>query len=368
MMEKQKINFRRNGKPEFTKELRERVSAYFTENNISRYGNLNLGLKSVFMLLLYLAPYLLMVSGVISSFGLVLVCWILIGLGKAGVGMGIMHDAIHRSYSKNQKINRLMGNTLYLLGGFPPNWRHQHNTLHHGFTNIEGHDEDIDPGAYLRLSPHKPHYRIHRLQHIYAWFLYGLMTLMWVTTKEFRQLYRYSKEGVSLSNKWTNGQLLVFLILSKIIYYIAFLVIPMLVLPFAWYWVLFFFFSMHFTAGFILTTIFQTAHVVTDTDFPLPDASGDIENDWVVHQLYTTSNFAPDSRIFGWLTGGLNHQVEHHLFPNISHIHYRKISGIVKEVTSRYGIPYHVQNTFLHAVISHGRMLNRLGRRPVSPA
>jgi linoleoyl-CoA desaturase len=234
--------------------------------------------------------------------------------------------------------------------------------MHHGFTNIEGHDEDIDPGPYLRFSPHKPLFKMHRYQHLYAWFMYGLMTLSWVINKDIFQLNRYRKEGVRLGSRWTYSQLFLFLIISKLIYYGAFIVVPILILPFAWYWIILFFVVMHFTCGFILTVIFQTAHVVPDAEFPMPDEKGLMENNWAVHQLFTTSDFAPKSRIFSWYIGGLNFQVEHHLFPNVSHVHYRKISGIVKSLAAKYGLPYHVQPGFVKAMGEHARMLKKLGR------
>lgn len=361
-MVKEKIKFTAQNKPEFIKELRDRVSAYFKENNISKFANASMVFKTIFMLSLYFIPYLLMISGVIESFAGVLACWIFIGLGKAGVGMGIMHDAIHRSYSSNQTTNKWLGATLFLLGGFPENWQYQHNTLHHGFTNIDGYDEDINTGAYLRLSPHKPRYKIHRIQHIYAWLLYGLMTFMWVTTKDFRQLYRYKNEGAVLSTEKSFGQMMAILIIAKLVYYSIFMALPILILPFAWYWIVLFFVAMHFTSGFVLTIIFQLAHVVTLTDFPLPDENGTIDNSWAVHQLYTTADFAPDNKLLSWLVGGLNHQVEHHLFPNISHVHYGKISKIVREVTAKYELPYLVQSSFLKALADHARMLKILGR------
>ena len=361
-MVKANIRFTVQNKKEFIIELREKVEQYFERNKISQYGNLQLFVKTGFMLLLYFSPYFLMLSGVIGSFSGVFLCWIIMGVGKAGMGMSVMHDANHRSYSSHQWVNKLMGSSLYLLGGLPHTWRHQHNTLHHGFTNIEGHDEDIDPGALLRFSPHKPLLKIHRFQHIYAWLLYGLMTLTWVTNKDFKQLMQYKEDGASLSNKLSSVQLWIVLIVSKLLYYAVFLVIPLLVLPFAWYWIVVFFLAMHFTSGFILTVIFQTAHVVPTSAYPVPDENNTLENNWAVHQLYTTSDFAPKSRIFSWYIGGLNYQVEHHLFPNISHVHYRKLSKLVKETASKYHLPYYVQPGFFKALWEHGRMLKKLGR------
>ena len=361
-MEKNKIKYASQHKKEFIIELREKVSGYFETNRISEYGNLNLVFKTIFMITLYLTPYFLMITGVVNSFFAVFMLWIIMGLGKAGVGMAVMHDANHRSYSKNQLINKWMGNTLYLLGGSPFTWQHQHNTLHHGFTNIDGHDEDIDPGSVLRFSPHKPLLKMHKYQHIYAWVFYGLMTMLWITTKDFRQLFKYKKEGVTLSNTNSYNQILASLIISKIVYYAIFMIIPMIFLPLAWYWIILFFIAMHFTSGFILTIIFQTAHVVPTSEYPLPDKNGTLENNWAVHQLYTTSDYSPKNKIFSWFIGGLNYQVEHHLFPNISHVHYRKISVIVKEMAHKYNLPYHVQPGFLRALREHARMLKKLGR------
>ncbi len=349
-------------KQEFVIELREKVAAYFNAKNISKNGNANLVLKTIFMFSLYIAPYILVLSGVINSLSAVFLMWVIIGLGKAGVGMGIMHDANHRSYSKSQKVNKWLSRTLFLLGGFPANWQHQHNTLHHGYTNVEGFDEDISPVSLIRLSPHKPLKSIHKYQFIYAWFLYGMMTMLWATTKDFKQFRRYKTRGVRLSSTKSYRHLFIDLLISKVVYYVIFMIIPMLVLPFAWYWIILFFLTMHFTSGFILTIIFQTVHVVTTSEYPLPNKNGSMENNWAVHQLTTTSDYSPNNKVFTWLIGGLNYQIEHHLFPNISHVHYDKIASVVKDMAHKYNLPYHVQPGFLKALWNHAIMLKRLGK------
>lgn len=357
-----KIKFTRQNKPEFIRELRENVYDYFTSNNISKYGNFSIVLKSVLMALLCFVPYVLMISGLIHPVLLILLAWVIMGTGMAGMGMVLMHDANHGSYSKNARINKLFSKSLYLLGGFPPSWRYQHNTLHHGFTNIEGHDEDIAPAGILRFSPHARLRNIHRFQQWYAWFFYGLMTLSWVTISDFTRLASYRKREAPLSNSKNYRRLFADLIAAKIFYYSIFLCIPILVLPISWYWTILFFITMHFVSGLILSTIFQTAHVMPSSNYPLPDENGNIENDWAVHQLLTTSDYAPKSKIFSWLIGGLNYQIEHHLFPNISHVHYRKISPLVKIAAHRHNLPYSVQPSFFLALRNHFRMLKHLGR------
>ncbi len=348
---------------EFVTELRNDVKNYFMNNGIEKYGGSKILIKTLLMATVYFVPYGLMLSGLISSLGPVLISWVVMGLGMSGLGLVTMHDANHGSFSKKRWVNNLFGSSLYLLGGFPPNWRYQHNTLHHGYTNIEGYDEDIAHGGILRFSPHKPLKKVHQYQYVYAWFFYGLMTLSWVTVKDFKQLKNYKNEGVVLSSSGNYKALFNKMLISKIIYYVLFLVLPLALIPLAWYWVLSGFLIMHFTSGLVLSTIFQTAHVVPTSDYPLPDSNNELSNNWAVHQLCTTSDFAPNSKLFSWLIGGLNYQVVHHLFPNISHIHYKNLAKIVKKTTEKYQLPYLVNKTFIGAVYQHALMLKSLGQQ-----
>lgn len=350
---------------DFITELRNSVNEYFKKNNIEPYGNTAIVLKTIVMGLLYIGPFVLMLSGVFSSVSAILASWLVMGFGVSGVGMATMHDANHGSFSKKRWMNKLFGNSMYLLGGFPPNWRYQHNTLHHGFTNIEGHDEDIAPPNVLRLSPHRPLKKIHRYQYLYAWFFYSIMTISWVIITDFRRLNKYKRMNVKFSGKRNYGKLMINLIVSKLLYFAIFLVLPMVIVPVAWYWTAAGFLLMHLVGGLVLASVFQTAHVVPTSEYPLPNENGILDNNWAAHQLYTTCNFAPKSKVFTWLVGGLNHQVEHHLFPNISHIHYPKIADIVKQKAREFGVPYHVNRSFFSAVGQHVRMLKLLGMAQV---
>ncbi len=347
---------------DFGTELRKKVSDYFASENTSKYGNTNLLIKAVFMVLLYITPFILMLTGIVDSVWGILLCWILMGLGMAGIGMAIMHDANHGAVSEKQGVNAFVCKSLYLLGGFPHAWQYQHNTLHHGFTNIDGYDQDINPVGILRFSPHKPLRKIHRFQFIYAWFFYGLMTIAFITTNDFNLLRHQRRSGMKPGGKKTYRKLYTQLIISKLLYYLIVLAVPMFLLPIPWYLTLLFFFCMHFISGVILSTIFQTAHVMPTSAFPLPDENGNIESSWIVHQLQTTTDYAPRSKVFAWFIGGLNHQVIHHLFPNISHVHYSKIAAIVSETANKYDIPYYVNDSFYLAIKNHIKMLKKLGR------
>lgn len=359
-----KIKFSTQKDADFNKELRQKINEYFEKNGISKYANTNLIIKTVVLLALYLIPLVFMMTGVVSGFAGILIMWVLMGFGIAGIGMGIMHDANHGSYSKSKTVNNIMGSSLYILGGFPPNWRQQHNRMHHGYTNVYGMDEDIDPGNIMRFSPHSPYKKYHRFQHIYAWFLYSLMTLSWVISKDIEQLSDYRKQNIKMAGNTSYTQLYVKMIAGKLIYYGVFLVLPIILLPIAWYWTVLFFVISHLISGFILGVIFQTAHVMPSSDYPLPNEDGEIDRNFAVHQLMTTADYAQKNPVLTWYSGGLNFQTEHHLFPRISHVHYPKLARIVKELTDKYNIPYHVNKSFWSALVKHGQMMKMLGQNP----
>jgi linoleoyl-CoA desaturase len=347
---------------DFGMDLRFEVKRYFEVRGISKYGNINMFLKTIFMISFYSIPYILMISGIIHGVAFICLMWILMGLGAAGIGLSVMHDANHKSYSPHKFINTLLGHLLNLIGGHAGTWDIQHNILHHGYTNIDGFDEDIDAGSLLRFSPNKSVLKIHRYQYMYAWILYCFMTMKWITTKDFAQMYRFRKEGLLQVSSWKFFTKLLFLVISKLLYFFYIVVIPIIILPVHWWVVVLFFFMMHCITGFMLSIIFQSAHVVPSSSFPIPDTKNSIEHNWLVHQFLTTTDFSPNSRIFSWLIGGLNYQIEHHLFPNICHVHYRNLSVIVKDTAKKFNVQYNSQPNFLKAVINHGRMLKQLGR------
>jgi len=362
-----KITFSGNHNEEFYKVLRQRVNTYFKTNNISKYANGKMIFKTVCMFLLFLTPLTLLLT-VKSNMWFEISMWLTMGLGMAGLGLSVMHDANHGTYSRNEKVNRWVGYVLFMLGGSDVNWRIQHNVLHHTYTNVTGMDEDINPGPVMRFSPHEKRRVLHRFQHIYAWFFYGLMTLMWFLTKDYKQAFRYKKMGLIESQNISFSRHLTTLIVFKIIYGVAIIGVPMWLTASPWWFTIVGFVSMQFITGVILAAIFQPAHVVPTSDYPMPDASGNIDADWAVNQIYNTANFAPGAKLLSWYVGGLNYQVEHHLFPNICHIHYSNISKIVKETAAEYNLPYHSYRTFGKALAEHTKMLRNLGRYDDAPA
>lgn len=349
-----------NKNTEFVKALRKKVNAYFKEKNISKHANFNMVIKTIVMVAIYFIPFGFIISGVVESWWVNFIFWSLMGFGMAGIGMCVMHDANHGSYSKNKTVNKILGYFIHLVGGSATNWKLQHNVLHHTYTNVSGMDEDLESDPMMRFSPDQERKRFHRFQHIYAWFLYSLMTISWAIDKDFSQLVRYKKKGLLNMQKINFSKELIFLICSKVFYYGYVLVLP-LVFASTWWSALIGFFIMHFIAGFVLAIVFQCAHVVENTQYPKISDKGNLQHNMYAHQLHTTSNFATKSRFFSWCVGGLNFQVEHHLFPNICHVHYKKISPIVKATAKEYGLPYNNFKTFLGALMCHTRHLKQLG-------
>ncbi|NJN27452.1 MAG: acyl-CoA desaturase [Cyclobacteriaceae bacterium] len=350
---------------DFTSTLNMRVNEYFKLNNLKRHANGEMVFKTIFMFSLYLIPYLLIVSGLVTNPWLLIMLVVSMSFGIAGIGLSVMHDANHGAYSNKSWVNNLIGYSLNLVGANAFNWKMQHNVMHHTFTNIHDEDEDISPRGVLRMSPHSAWKRMHQYQHIYAWFLYGLMTIVWVTVKDFVRIIRYQRNGMVKKHKANISIEWIILIFSKVFFVTYIFVIPVLFTSLLWWQVLLGIILMHYIAGFILAIIFQPAHVIEGTTFPLPDGQNMLENNWAVHQLHTTTNFGQKSRLFSWYVGGLNYQIEHHLFPNICHVHYRKISGIVKSTALEFNLPYKSVRTFANALVGHMRLLRQLGMKPV---
>jgi linoleoyl-CoA desaturase len=351
---------------DFSSTINKRVNAYFKTKGISHYGNSEMVVKTVVMFLLYFAPYALIISGWSASPILLILLVITMALGLSGIGLSVMHDANHGAYSKRLWINKLMGYSLNLVGANAFNWKMQHNVLHHTYTNVHDVDEDINPRGILRLTPHSDWKSIHQFQHVYAWFLYGLMTIAWMVVKDFVRIVKYHKNGLAKKHKANIAREWIILLVTKVVYVGYIFLIPVLFTPLLWWQVLIGIFVMHYIAGFMLAIIFQPAHVIEGTEFPLPDDSNKLENNWAIHQLVTTTNFGNKSRWFSWYVGGLNFQIEHHLFPAICHVHYRKISAIVKQTAHEFSIPYKSSNTFIGALRGHARLLKQLGMRPIN--
>ncbi len=366
------VHFAPKKKDGFYDTVKEAVDTYFEVNALSHYATPGMWFKTIIMILLYLVPYGFMVSGITQGNAwLFLGMWILMAFGMIGLGTSVMHDANHNTYSPNRAVNKAVGYILDLIGGYTATWKIQHNVLHHTYTNISGIDEDIDNIKFLRFSPRQPLYWYHKYQYLYAWFFYSMMTLYWMTLKDYVKLVRYYKHGLLSNQNVTLIPALLRVTLNKIFYFGYIVILPICFSGMPWYMIFIGFVAMHLTAGIILSCIFQPSHIMEVSQFSVPvetDGNKNMEDSWAVHQLVNTTNFAPGNKFFTWFFGGLNYQIEHHLFTHVCHVHYAEISPLVKSVAGLFNLPYYEQPSFFKALLEHARMLKILGKENVTEA
>lgn len=362
---KQKIKFINKDKTQFYGTLKSRVDQYFIDNNISQHANATMVFKTIVMLSLYYVPYTLILTQGWGNIG-IWSMYVLMGLGLAGIGMSVMHDANHDAYSANPLINKLVGHALTIVGGDTRNWRTQHNVLHHTYTNIHEHDRDIDNKVIMRFSPAGKYNKIQRLQVVYVFFFYAIMSLYWTTAKDFVQYIQFNREGQHRDSAGRKVFTLLSLIFWKALYFTYMFAIPMIVFHYSFVQIMVGFLILHTVAGLILSIVFQLAHVVEEARFPEPDEKGNIENEWAIHQMETTADFSRGSWLITYYVGGLNYQTEHHLFPRICHVHYPKIAPIVEATAKEFGVPYIYNETIFSAFKSHMTIISKLGKNDVT--
>ena len=341
----------------FYPDLRQRVNDYFTQQNKQSTGNWRLYGKAIFLLAAHVASYITLVFFTPVWYIALPMCAVL-GLLTAGIGFNVMHDGGHGSFSKSKLLNRAAAFSLNVLGGSDYMWNIKHNVIHHSFTNVDGVDDDIDVKPWMRMCETQQKRSFHRFQHVYWVVLYTVMYMFWMFFLDFRKYFR-GYIGVMAINKMTLRQHIVFWA-SKALSYFLFIGLPIYMVGLADTLIGFAIFVG--VTGFVISIIFQLAHAVEHTEFPIPVESGKLENEWAIHQVQTTANFATRNHLVTWFCGGLNFQIEHHLFPKVSHIHYPAISRIVRDTCSEYGLQYIEFPRVTSAVRSHVRLLRDLGR------
>jgi linoleoyl-CoA desaturase len=354
-----KVTFN-SGNPLFYSSLKTAVDNYFKQSGKKKTGNIQLYSKSVIFMLLAGGIYLiLLVTPMAPLF--VILSSLLFGFVLACIGFNIMHDANHGSYSSRKWVNETLGLTLNALGGNCFIWKQKHNIIHHTYTNIDGMDDDIAKSPFIRMCDSQVWVPAHRVQHFYTPVLYAFSSMIWILFQDFEKYFRKKIVDRPLSRMSVSEHLIFWL--SKLLYLLFYVAIPIFVM--GWQSWLLFFLCMNIGLGFTLSIVFQLAHVIEETTFD--SANGDakqIENEWAIHQVITTADFSPNNKIVSWFVGGLNYQIEHHLFPRISHVHYPALSRLVRSECLAYQLPYNALPSFTAAVNSHFRFIRKLGRKP----
>ena len=354
-----KIQKKKKKEFDFYTTLNKRVDEYFIHNKISKNANWVMVFKTFFYLGVLTTAYLILIFGN-NPLTIQFLLWSILGFFTAFVGLNISHDAIHGSLSRHKSVNKILSYSFNIIGANAYLWGIMHNIVHHTYTNIDGHDEDIESVPLLRVCPHQKLMKIHRYQYWYAFLFYGFGSLAWVFIKDYKKFFK--KKIGNYDNKKHPPIEYFNLFFFKAVYYTIFLVLPLILIHATWWQILLGFFTLHFCEGITMAVIFMLAHVVEETDFPLPNAQGNIDNSWAIHQLYTTADFGRENDILSFFCGGLNFQVEHHLYPRICHVHYKHISHIVKETAEEYNLRYNANPSFRGAIMSHIRFLKKLGR------
>lgn len=352
----QSIGFLARGS--FHADLKRRVDLHFLATGRSRHGGLAMAAKSFAMIAWLASSWLLLMFLPVPPWVAVLLT-LSTALAMGGVGFCVMHDANHCGTSSSARTNGMMSFTLDLLGASSCLWRLKHNVMHHSYPNVAGVDPDIEaPSPLLRVAPWQPHRRHHRFQHLYVWVLYGLFPLRWWFVDDFRELVTGRIGGRQF--RPPRGRTLVIALAGKVIFVCWTFVMPALLHP-LWVVALLGIIGV-FVLGNLLAIVFQLAHCVGQAEFI--DSGITTQTDWASHQVATTVDFARGSRVLGWYLGGLNFQIEHHLFPRICHVHYGALSAVVEETCRAHGVRYRSEPTLWSALRANWRWLRSMGACP----
>jgi linoleoyl-CoA desaturase len=345
------------GSSDFQVELRRRIDEFFRSTGRRERDCPQMYLKTAILIASFAGLYALLVF-IAETWWQALPLAIALGLVTAAIGFNVQHDGSHNAYSNYDWINKIMAMTLDVLGGSSHHWHWKHIIYHHTYVNITGQDTDIDLGGLGRLSPHRRRLWFYRWQQYYLWPLYGFMAINWHLVGDFRDVIpgRIGEHRLPRPKGWD----LVVFVIGKVSFFALAFGIPLLFHP-VWV-VVSFYAAAAMVLGLVLSVVFQLAHCVEEAEFPLPrQDTGRIENAWAIHQVETTVDFARHSRVAAWLLGGLNFQIEHHLFPRICHVHYPAISKLVEETCRELGVKYSEHKTFWSGIASHFRWLRRMG-------
>lgn len=344
----------------FFEALKKRIDAYFINNKIKQSGNYKLYAKAILLVSTLILLYITLVFIKPESTVLNLFLCALIGINFAAIGFNVMHDGAHGSFSTKPWVNDMMSHSLEMMGGSSFMWKVKHNQNHHTYTNIDGMDDDIDIKPFIRVSPDQPKKWYHRFQHVYSFLLYSLTYFFWIFWLDFKKYFSGRIGELKIKKMNTKDHILFWV--SKILYIMVFIVIPLynvgIIETIVGYSVVL------IVTGLIISIVFQLAHIVEGAMFPASidnSKSIKIETEWAIHQLNTTANFATKNKFVSWFVGGLNFQVEHHLFPKISHIHYPEISKLVKETCMQFNVNYMEFPTVFAAIKSHVVHLKHVG-------
>ena len=357
------MKFRNGRDKDFHSAVRARVGAYFESQGVSRFGDRRVLLKGLLFVALAVGLYALILSNRLAGLPLLLAAT-LFGVSCILVSFNLAHDAAHDALTPYRSLNRAIYVATFLLNGTSPYlWKRRHVGSHHTFPNVKGGDADMDDNPFLRVMPSSPHRRYFRYQHLYAPLVYMLFSPYTIFVYDFEFFFRDRLANMDLRHDLRRLRVMAIVGAEKLAYFTVMLVVPLLVLDQPWWAVVLGFAVMQCAASLAFTLPLVSTHVAEEIAFPQADESGFVEGSWATHQLATSMDYSPDSRLANWLLGAVNAHAAHHLFPDVCHVHYVALSKIIREVAQEYGVPYHAM-PFPAALRSHFRHLKRMGEAP----
>lgn len=285
--------------------------------------------------------------------------YMLLGFTTIMLFINAFHDAAHGALFRKKAYNDAFMYVLELFGTNNWLWQKRHIGLHHPLPNVPDWDIDIKQSDIIRIFPNSPLLEAHRYQHIYMWFIYPLYTLNWLYIRDFKDFFGTRDNYVKQLTKIPTVEIYK-LFAAKIFNLTYLLIVPMVLLPQAWYIILGAWFVFHFSASALGVIALVSTHVDEDATFPLAPEDGKFATTWAEHQMIVTKDFSADSSIANFIYGGFTHHVAHHLFPTVAHTYYPAITPIIKKYAQEYDLPYTCY-PFTHAVRSHFRLLKNCG-------
>ena len=341
----------------FPKVLRQRLEKFFSDAQLSPKADPAMWAKIAIGMTVLAASWIALYTLHPAWWGF-LALYILGGLAQTFLLLNIAHDSNHNAISSRPAINKSLNYVFDLCGISSYMWRILHHRGHHSCINLHGEDDAIEGRGLFRFTPHDPRTPMHRFQHIYALFLYALFSLEYVFVRDFQSFFFPGHDYLARTRHPLREYIILFA--GKAFYLTYMLVLPVLVIKASPLLVLAAFFIVHLIVGLSVVLVFQTTHVIEETYFPLHRS--EFENG-VYHVFATTADYATENPVVGWLVGGLNHHVAHHLCPYVCHTHYAPLTRIVKQTAEEYGVPYRQHPSMTRAVWHHLQLLRQLGNQ-----
>jgi len=339
----------------FPKVLRRRIDDFFSDGNISPKADRTMWVKIAVGLAVLAGSWIALYALKPDSWRFVGL-YLLNALAQTFLLLNIAHDSNHNAISSVRAVNNALNYVFDVCGINSYMWRILHHRGHHSCINLYGEDDALTGRSVLRFTPHEPRARLHRVQHIYALFFYALFSLDYVFLRDFECFFFPSHEY--LKQKKHPAREYIILFAGKGFYLTYMLILPVVLLGKSPLLVLLAFVLAHVIIGLTVSLVFQTTHTVDSTYFPSDRSEFD---NWIYHIFATTADYATTNPLVGWLAGGLNHHIVHHLCPYVCHTHYAPLSRIVKETAEEYGIPYRQHPTMRQAIKHHLILLKQLG-------